>query len=90
MYRQIPFFRFVLFFILGILVQSHYPADNALSFVCLGVAGIFIFISFLPSIKKQYAFRFLFGLGLGLLLFALAMQITRCAWEKSAWKVDSG
>ncbi|KAA6302155.1 MAG: hypothetical protein EZS26_001756 [Candidatus Ordinivivax streblomastigis] len=88
MYRQIPFLRFVLFFILGILVQSHYPAGNALSFVCLAVACIFI--SSIPSVQKQYAFRFLFGLGLGLLLFALAMQITRCAWEKSAWKVNSG
>jgi competence protein ComEC len=86
--HQTPFLRVVLFFIFGIVVQSYWDLTSFFSvFVVLSV--ILIIFSHLPKLNKRYNFRFLFGLGFSLLLFVSAAFITKLAWKKSEWNMES-
>jgi competence protein ComEC len=84
--HQVPFLRIVLFFILGIVVQSYWDF-TPFCFALAVLSVVILILSYIPKLNKQYAFRFLFGLGFLLLLFAGATFATKLAWEKSEWNI---
>jgi competence protein ComEC len=88
LFQQYPFIRFLLPFLLGIVFQSYWNVVSFAVFLSV-VAVLLIDFSFISSIKKQYEFRFSFGLGFSLLLFSLAVFLTKLSWEKSDWNIDS-
>ena len=88
--HQIPFFRLLLFFIVGIVVHFHWDVPVFLNLSFLFTAILCFTLAFLPKISRQYDFRFLFGMGLALLLFASAVFLTQSAWKQSEWDSSTG
>ncbi|MDR0682901.1 MAG: ComEC/Rec2 family competence protein [Dysgonamonadaceae bacterium] len=85
--HQTPFLRVLLFFILGIVIQSYW--DFTPFFLFAGVLSFFIIaLSYVPNLNKQYNFRFLFGWGFSFFLFVIATYSTKLTWEKSEWKIE--
>ncbi|MDR1527180.1 MAG: ComEC/Rec2 family competence protein [Dysgonamonadaceae bacterium] len=89
MLHQIPFLRLLLFFIAGVIAQwcLHIPVAGIciLSLITILSLGL----SFVPKIKRQYRFRFLFGTGLSCLLFTAAVFITKATQKQSEWNVPA-
>ena len=86
--HQIPFLRLLLFFFIGIIIQSYYPVKEWIVWIVFMFSALFFLLSYLPKFRKNYTYRFLFGCGLALLLFASALILTKQAWQKSEWPED--
>jgi competence protein ComEC len=87
--RQAVFLRFVLFYVLGILIQTYW--DLTSFWVYSGIVSfLFIGLSFLPSLNTSYTWRWLFGVGLSLLCVSTAGVLTAHNWKKSAWRGSEG
>ena len=89
MLHRIPFLRLFLFFTAGIIVQWY--GNVSIPMLCSTLfisTGCFI-LSFIPTLNRQYRFRFLFGTGLACLLFALAAFITQITLKQSEWNLPA-
>ncbi|MDR0865446.1 MAG: ComEC family competence protein [Candidatus Symbiothrix sp.] len=86
--HQSPFLRPLLFLVLGIIIQFHWDISFPVVLPVFLLSIVFILLSYLPQLNKQYNFRFLFGLGFSMLLVASGIFLTKITWEKSEWRVD--
>ena len=76
MYRQIPFFRLLVPFVLGIIlaINVNLPISHfALTLISLGVLAILV-ITYI--ISPSYHYRWVFGLTASVFLFITGMVIT--------------
>jgi competence protein ComEC len=86
--RQAVFLRLTLFFITGIIVQTHW--DLYPLWIYTGIFSLpVIAVSFFPSMVRNYQWRWLFGFGLFLLCFSLAGILSRNQWKASEWEGDT-
>ena len=82
--RQAVFLRLTLFFIVGILIQTHWNFYPAWLYGALTGVFLLIFAVF-PKWTSTYRWRWLFGLGLLFLSASSAGILTHLNWEKSTW-----
>ena len=85
-FRQAPFLRLVLFFILGILVQYQWDISSYF-LVIFAFSFLLIIFSLLPTVTSSYNSRWVFGVGILSLIFVFAAYLTREAWNDSDWKI---
>jgi competence protein ComEC len=85
--RQAIFLHLGLFFMLGIIIQSHYDLSCYWIYIA-GVSFLFLCTSFIPQLTCSYNWRWLFGFGLSLLCFSSAGILTHIQWEASEWHDD--
>ncbi|GHT62435.1 competence protein [Bacteroidia bacterium] len=86
--HQAVFLRLTLFFITGIVVQTHW--DLYPLWIYTGIFSLPVMaVSFLPRIVRSYHWRWLFGFGLFLLSFSAAGILTRNQWKASEWTRDT-
>ncbi|MDR0732958.1 MAG: ComEC/Rec2 family competence protein [Dysgonamonadaceae bacterium] len=83
--NQAVFVRLSLFYIAGIIVQTHW--DLYPLWIYAGILSIpLIALSFLPTVVRLYSWRWLFGFGLFLLCFSSAAILSRNRWNASEWQ----
>jgi len=82
--RQAVFLRIILFFVLGIIIQTQ---KNLFPYwIYSAVFSLLIlFLALFPKIASSYRWRWLFGAGLFLFCFSLAGILTYTAWKQSEW-----
>lgn len=86
--NQAVFLRLTLFYIAGIIVQTHW--DLYPLWIYTGIFSIpVIAVSFFPAVVRLYRWRWLFGFGLFLLCFSLAGIMSRNLWKSSEWQGDT-
>jgi competence protein ComEC len=83
--HQAVFLRLSLFFIAGIIVQTHwrlYPL-----WIYTGIFSLLVIaVSHLRPVVRSYRWRWLFGFGLFMLCFSLAGILSRNQWQVSEWQ----
>ncbi|MDR0542188.1 MAG: ComEC family competence protein [Dysgonamonadaceae bacterium] len=87
MLHRIPFLRLLLFFIAGIIVPFYRDIPGVVICILIFTATLCLILSFIPGLKRQYRFRFLFGTGLACLLFSVSILITKSIQRQSEWNL---
>ncbi|MDR2057016.1 MAG: ComEC family competence protein [Dysgonamonadaceae bacterium] len=86
-FRQAPFLRIVLFYIIGVIAQYNYDIASWKRYLLALTLILLLFCCF-SKIKRRYNPIDLFGCGVFLLSFVCAVYMTEKAWKKSDWNVD--
>ncbi|GHV57509.1 hypothetical protein FACS1894182_06520 [Bacteroidia bacterium] len=89
MLHRIPFLRLLLFLIAGIIVQSYRNVPVTIIYVVAVAAIVCLTLSFIPKLKRQYRFRFLFGTGLACGIFIAAVLITKASRKQPEWNLPA-
>ncbi|MDR3653922.1 MAG: ComEC/Rec2 family competence protein [Paludibacter sp.] len=75
--QRTPFFRLLLPFIIGIILYQFVELFQWSLYIIYGLSCLFVAVSLLIRVpKRQYQFRWLFGLGIFLFMMALAYSLS--------------
>ncbi|MDL2214778.1 competence protein ComEC family protein [Dysgonomonas sp. OttesenSCG-928-M03] len=83
--QRIPFLRLLLPLLIGIIAQYYFHIDSRLSIILLLTGlGVMLFSYFIP-IKKQFGYRWIYGIGVYIFLFSIGLFSTQTRQFKSAF-----
>jgi competence protein ComEC len=83
--HQAVFLRLTLFFIAGIIVQTHWDLYPLWIYIVIFSLSV-IAVSFFQYVARLYQWRWLFGFGLFLLCFSVSGILSRNQWKSSEWQ----